>query len=242
MSHNFQIQEGAYIISDAHYSHKREELLLFLKSLFSKALIPPQIIFMGDIFDALFGGIPYTYIQNKVLIDLINDMSQKIEILYLEGNHDFNLQKLFPLLRVIPLSQQPLLCTYKNKKIYLAHGDFDGARGYKIYTAVIRNAFVLFLLKHVDNISNHYILKKLDMYLSKKEDCIDLHWFKDFIYKRMEDRFECEYFIEGHFHQNRHFHLKNFKYVNLAAFACNQRYFIVKSFQDKEILEENSFS
>ena len=237
-----ELKEGAFIISDAHYSHQRPELLAFIEAIYSKKLCPSQLIFMGDMFDALFGGINYTYKENRRLIRLINEISLEIEVIYLEGNHDFNLCQYFPNAVVYPIQNQPVLSTYKNKKVYLAHGDFDGETFYKIYTTLIRNPFILFILKYIDLLSNHIILRKLDIFLAKKDDCKEFTGFQDFIEKRFANRFKSDYFIEGHFHQNRFFRIKEFNYINLGAFACNQRYFIIEYSKDSSILIEKKFS
>ena len=242
MSHNIELKEGAFIIGDAHYSSSRPELLSCIKDIQAKKLNPSQIIFMGDIFDSLFGGIPYTYKENQELINIINQLAQKIEIIYLEGNHDFRLIAIFKNIKIIPINQQPLSCSFAEKKIYLAHGDFDGALGYKIYTYLIRNSVVLFFLKIIDNLSNHAILNYVDSHLNKKEDCNEFTGFYDFIRNRIINNYNCDYFIEGHFHQNKKIVFEKLNYINLAAFACNQRYFIVKSSKDKELLEEKKFS
>ncbi|MDQ7044983.1 MAG: metallophosphoesterase [Sulfurimonas sp.] len=233
-----QIKEGAFFITDAHYSSSRPELLDFLKAIASKKLLPTQIFFMGDIFDALFGGVEKTYQVNIEAINIINKLSQTIEIIYLEGNHDFNLASLFPNVNVFKIKNQPLQCLYDEKKVILAHGDFDAPLGYQIYTAIVRNKLVLKFL----SLFEIYILKKLDKYLSMKNDCKELPWFEDFISKRINNTYASDYFIEGHFHQNKTFELTTIKYINLGAFACNQRYFIVKSSKEKELLEENIFS
>ena len=242
MSHNIELREGACIISDAHYSPDRPELLTLIKAIHSKEVSVSQLIFMGDIFDALFGLIDYTYESNQEMIELIDSIAQEIEVIYLEGNHDFNLKAVFKNVKIFPLAMQPLTCTYKEKKVYLAHGDFDAPFGYQLYTALIRNPFILFILKYIDIALNHLIINKIEAHLEKKDDCKELEWFEDFIQKRFGKRFECDYFIEGHFHQNKAIQLSSFTYINLAAFACNQRYFIVKSMQDKELLEEHQFS
>ena len=243
MSHNeVNIKEGAFVLSDAHYSHLRPELLQFIKDIHSKKLQPTQLIFMGDIFDSLFGGVEHTLNANAEIILLLKKISQVIEVIFLEGNHDFNLESIFTDMKVFPISQQPLLCNYKNKKVYLAHGDFDGTFTYRLYTKFARNKGVIYILDIVNSLSNNYILKKLDKYLGEKEDCKEFLGFEDFIKKRVSRKYECDFFIEGHFHQNRNFEVENFNYTNLAAFACNQRYFIVKSSKDKELLEENIFS
>ncbi len=242
MSHNsFEIIEGAFVVSDAHYSHIRPDFLYFLKDIDSNKLQPTQLILMGDIFDTLFRQLPYTQQINREAINILNAISLKIEVFYLEGNHDFNLKKIFPKIIVYPLTVQPLSCRYKGKTILLAHGDFGTDLKYKIYTSIIRNPMVLTFLRVIDSMLGGYILKKLDIYLSKKDDCKEFRGFKEFIDKRLNNKFDCDYFIEGHYHQNKIFNFENFIYINLGAFACNQRFFIVKSSQ-LELLEENIFS
>ncbi len=241
MSHNIELKEGAFVVADAHYSHLRPQLLVFIKAIHSKKLQPTQLIFLGDMFDTLFGEIPYTAKINQEAIELLNAISKEIELIYLEGNHDFNLTKIFPHAKIFGINQQPLACGYENRIVMLAHGDFDGNRGYKIYTSLIRNHFVLLLLGAINFISNNFILDKLDVYLSKKNDCREFVGFETFIAQRLSRRFKCDTFIEGHFHQNKSVQLDNFRYINLGAFACNQRYFIVKSSTEVELLEEKIF-
>ncbi len=237
MSHNLELKEGAFVIADAHYSHKRPELLEFIKAIHSKKLLPTQLILMGDIFDTLFGGVNFTLKNNQEMVSLINAISQEMEVVYIEGNHDFNLKDIFVNVKIFTISQQPVLASYKDKKVFLAHGDFGSDFGYRVYTAVIRNRFVLKVLSFIDSISGHAILNNLDTYLNKKDDCNEFRGFKSYISKRLEDRFECDYFIEGHFHQNETIEFKSFTYINLAAFACNQRYFIVEFSKDVKLLE-----
>ncbi|MDH4944970.1 UDP-2,3-diacylglucosamine diphosphatase [Sulfurimonas sp. C5] len=242
MSHNIEIKEGAFIISDAHFSSKRPELLEFINAIEAKQLQPTQLLLMGDIFDALFGSIDFTYTENQKIIELIEKIAQEIEVIYFEGNHDFNLKAVFQNIKIYPISQQPVAASFQDKKIYLAHGDFDGKLGYKLYTALIRNPIVLKILKPIDNLFNHFILRFVDQHLMKKDDCKELSWFEDFIQNRFHKRFDCDYFIEGHFHQNKTIKIDSMYYINLAAFACNQRYFIVKSLQENTILQEKQFS
>lgn len=242
MSRDIEIKEGAFIVGDAHYSHSRPQFLHFLKSIASDELKPTQLILMGDIFDALFGEIPYTQKKNEEAIKLLNEISIKKEVVYLEGNHDFNLKEIFPYAKVFPISSQPILCRFKNRSVMLAHGDIESPLKYKIYTLFIRSVFVLRVLKIFDLLSKHAILKKLDLYLDKKDDCKEFVGFEKYILKRIGEKYGCDYFIEGHFHQNKTLKFKKFIYFNLAAFACNQRYFIVKSTQDIEFLKEKIFS
>ena len=238
----FTILEGAFFISDAHYSKMRPELLGLIKAIHTKELLPSQLILMGDIFDALFGDVLYTLEENREMVKLLNEISQEIEVVYLEGNHDFNLREYFPSMRIYPLYAQPLLCSYKGKSVALAHGDFDGNWSYKLYSSIIRNRGVVKFLTLIDRLLKNRILKKLDGYLSLKDDCREFVGFREFILSRNLNKYLCDYFIEGHYHQNRVFEFADFDYINLGAFACNQRYFVVKSLQSKLLLEEKRFS
>ncbi|MFT5835272.1 MAG: UDP-2,3-diacylglucosamine hydrolase [Sulfurimonas sp.] len=238
---DIELKEGAFVVSDAHYSHLRPELLNFLKAIQAKQLQPSQLILMGDIFDTLFGNVPYTQKVNFEAVEILNKISQSMEVVYLEGNHDFNLKKIFPKIKVFGIKQQPLKVRFQNKTILLAHGDIQSPLLYNIYTAIIRNPFVISILNIFDIISRHSIIKRLDEYLSKKEDCKEFTGFRKYIYNRLDGKYQCDYFIEGHFHQNKTLKYDEFIYTNLAAFACNQRYFIVNFTQDVELLEENFF-
>ena len=237
---NIEIKEGAFIISDAHYSHFRPHFLDFIKDIYLKKLKPTQLIFMGDIFDILFYQIPYSQEINKEAIRLINEISKEIEIIYLEGNHDFNLAKIFPKVKVFTISQQPVACRFNSLKVLLAHGDFGSVLQYRIYTAIIRNPLTLYFLRMVDTVFNHIIIKKLDNYLNQKDDCKGFTGFKNFVFKRV-GFFSCDYFIEGHFHQNKSFAFERLNYINLGAFACKEKYFVVNSLDSKKLLKECSF-
>ena len=242
MSHNLKLQEGAFILGDAHYSHKRPELLEFIRAIHSKKLQAKQIIFMGDIFDALFGSISNTVKENEELVRLIEEISQDVEIIYLEGNHDFNLKKVFTNIKSFTIYEQPVECYLNEKKIYLAHGDFESNFGYRAYTWFIRNPFILPILNVLNNTFNNFVLKNLDKYLGVKDDCKEFTGFREYIARRLDGKYDCDYFIEGHFHQNKTISYNDFIYINLSAFACNQSYFVVNSSQDKELLQENFFS
>ncbi len=238
MSPSFRLQEGALLLGDAHYSHIRPQLLQLIEAIASKKLQIPQLILMGDILDALFGSVTFTLQENRTIVMLIQKISQEIEVIYIEGNHDFNLKNIFKDARVFSIQEQPVIAEYAGKTIALAHGDFDGLFSYKLYTTIVRNRWVLKVLNTIDSKIGNKIIKKIDVYLGKKDDCKEFISFKEYIISRRLEKYNCNYFIEGHYHQNKSYFFEKYSYINLAAFACNQRYFIVKSAQDKVLLEE----
>lgn len=66
--------------------------------------------------------------------------------------------------------------------------------GYKIYTFLIRNRFVLYLLRVADTLSKHSILNRLDEYL--KDDCKEFTDFESFIAK-IRNKIRLQLFYRG---------------------------------------------
>ena len=241
MSHNpLKLFEGAIFLSDAHYSFKHKELVAFLKAIRSQEIQTPQLILMGDIFDLLFGGIAKTVERNQEAVDLINTLSDNIEILYLEGNHDFNLASIFPGVKVFSIQQQPVICEFKGESVALAHGDFDAPFGYRLYTAVIRSPFVLRSLSFLNSVGRQFILNVLDAKLAQKDDCQKMHTFETYITKHLakQELKKYAFFIEGHHHQDLSFKIDGCSYVNLPAFACGLGYMCLGN----DGLERSSFA
>ena len=237
------LKEDAIFITDAHYNRPKGEEALekLLEKIASKEIPTPQLFLLGDIFDALFGGVPHTAKENEGVITLIEEIAKEVEVVYLEGNHDFQLHKFFSKnITIFPIQKQPVAIQGNQKRICLAHGDFDAPFGYRLYTTLIRNPVILFFLNIYDSLTNHSILNYVERHMSKKEQCSKFEWFEKFAHKRFEQGCACDLFVDGHFHQNKSFSYKQCKYINLAAFACNQRYFVVKFVQDEIIFEEHT--
>ena len=237
------LREGAILIADAHCAPWRTPFLDFLRALESGAVQTPQLILMGDILDMLYGPIPRTYRYNAEAIERLNRLSSRIEVIYLEGNHDFLLSRVLPNVRVIRRQEQPLLMRYGERILSLSHGDTVMGTGYEIYTALIRNPFVLWTLRIVDILGRGFIVAWLEKLMKHKTHCRTIDDFETVIRKRLSG-INCtgiDIMIEGHFHQNRTFDFGSLHYINLAAFACNERYFTVQSTQNKTLLQEAVF-
>ena len=217
MYHN--IQNGAIFISDAHYNDNRLALKRILLQIQSKEIITNQLFLMGDIFDFLIDEAFFFQNKNAQIIKLINDLSVTIEIIYLEGNHDFCLSKTFTNVLVIPRDSQPFMCKYKNFKIALAHGDIMISKIYNLFTSVVRSKIVLkivFLLNF-----NNWFFKYLNNWLLTKNICTKFDNFIEFAERRqfLYKNFQVDYIIEGHFHQGK----SHNKYTNLPSLACENR-------------------
>ena len=149
-----EIKDDAIFIADSHYNTNRQEFKQFLLKLKNKDIKTSQLFLMGDIFDFLSSQINYFKTKNKDIVNLLNELSNIIDIVYLEGNHDFNLKKVFKNIKSFTIYQQPVECFFDDKKIYLAHGDFESNFGYRAYTWFIRNPLILPILNVLNNTFN----------------------------------------------------------------------------------------
>ncbi len=236
-----KIKDNALFISDAHANIHRDEFLHFLKKLDNKKIKTSQLFLMGDMFDLLVGQVSYTKTIFKEYIDLINKLSFEIEIFYIEGNHDFNLQSIFPNIKVFKIQNQPVLFTYKNNNILLSHGDLYNGTRYKIYCYISRNQIILKLLNITDILTKNFISKKILSNQVKKQICFKINNFKNLakqkIIKYDIGLRKIDFVCEGHYHQNQKFILENIKYINFSCFACDKSYYKINFEQEVSLKE-----
>lgn len=237
------LRHGAIVIADAHCAPWRTLFLDFLRALEKGDIETPQLILMGDIFDLLFGPIETTHLLNAEGIELLQKLSYRMEIVYLDGNHDFLLADLFPQIKVIARAQQPWIAAFEGKQIAFSHGDTAMGWGYELYTLLIRNPVILKILRFIDRIGNGWIVRKLAEAMQRKHHCKTIAHFEELITRRMtrQSLQGIDTLVEGHFHQNRSFEFPGLRYINVAAFACNARYFSVQSCQNQPLLHEAVF-
>ena len=217
-----EIKEGAIFIADAHYPHHGERFLTILKKIENKTLVTRQLFLMGDIFDLLFGYNSYIQTFSKESIELLQKLSKSIEIIYLEGNHDFCLKELFPDISLYPRELQPVKYLLNSRPAYLAHGDkYETAFAYNLYSKILRKKSTLTLLKpfeksiidhRINRLKTKKICKPFVNYV-KRFNAIIAHYPDDAL------------IIEGHFHQA----LVHKNYISLPSLACQKKVAIVKN-------------
>jgi UDP-2,3-diacylglucosamine hydrolase len=232
------ILDDALFVADAHDNEQRKCFYYFLKALLQKSITSKQLFLMGDMFDFITQESHYFIQQNQELIKMINTLSNTIEIIYLEGNHDYNLQLLFPKVLVVPREKQPLIAQYQNQKIALSHGDNFTPFSYNVYCAIIRNKPLLRFLNAID--FNFWLSKRIEKALSVKTICKPFKTFAQLVEKRIQN-YQCDVVIEGHFHQGGVYTLSNTSYVNIPSLYCQQAYVQLSNKEFKTIkLKEES--
>ncbi len=221
---SLKIKENSVFVADSHFNDKNPQLLSFLNLIVENKVKPSQLFLMGDIFDFISEESKYFIKKNIKIINLINKISKDIEIIYLEGNHDYNLKTLFPRVLVIKREQQPIYLEYKNNKIAISHGDIFTPWHYDLYCKIIRNKPLLLFLNSIDFFC--FISKAIENSLLKKTICNEMKDFDTFAKKRLACYKDVNIVIEGHFHQGKQFFQNNRLYVNIPSLCCNKEYMI----------------
>ncbi|MEA2028333.1 MAG: UDP-2,3-diacylglucosamine diphosphatase [Campylobacterota bacterium] len=217
------IKEGAIFIADSHYPHHGEEIITLLSNLPANT---PQLFLMGDIFDILFDHARYLLEYNQKLITLINKLSETIDIFYFEGNHDFNLQTVFPKVKLYSFNQQPQFFKFNNQSVALAHGDrFGMSKRYYYYTSLIRSRklmqYLPFKQKLMDKQIRHLKSKKICnkfVGFEKRMETIVL------LYEKHYRDYEDFKIIEGHYHQGR----QHQNYISLPSLVCHKKVGVIE--------------
>jgi len=236
MSHKI-IKENAIFIADSHYSKRFGFFYEFLKDLKSGEIKTPQLFLLGDIFDYLIPKSKNSFIRNKEVALLLDEIAKEIEVFYFEGNHDFGLSEIFSNVKVFPRETQPAVFEFYGKRVALSHGDIlvDDIF-YDIYCYILRKSILINTLDKLNNIIDSKIDRFVLKYLDKKSICKEIREFEKIAKKRVENYInsvkEFDVIVEGHYHQGVKTEYSGKKYINLSSSACNQRFFIVKCDND----------
>ncbi|OCX42736.1 UDP-2,3-diacylglucosamine hydrolase [Campylobacter ornithocola] len=183
---------------------------------------------MGDIFDLLIYEVKATHDFAKAYIDLLEELAHEIEIIYLEGNHDFNLSKFFKNVKVFSVEQQPLLCEFQDHTpVKLAHGDIFLKPFLQFCLKSLRNYYLLLFLNFLNVISKEKITQKILKNQNKKQLIRKIPHFSALVKERIKC-YNTSFVIEGHYHQDVFLEYENTKYLNLATFAYKESFFVVK--------------
>ncbi|HEC2779419.1 TPA: UDP-2,3-diacylglucosamine diphosphatase [Campylobacter jejuni] len=204
---------------------------------------------MGDIFDLLIGEISATHKFAKPYIELLEELALKIEIIYLEGNHDFNLACFFKRVKIFNLQKQPIKLnlyiskgnnlTPDNVFIKLAHGDIFLPPLLQFSLKTLRNHYLLIFLNFLNIITRNFISNKILQNQNKKNLFYQIKDFENLAKKRYKRYKNLGFWVcGGHYHQNYQINKENIKYLNLASFAYKRSFFVVEYQQEIKFREQ----
>ncbi|ANV98417.1 hypothetical protein BBW65_06235 [Helicobacter enhydrae] len=229
-----ELKPDAIFVADSHYNPINATILIdFLASLLPSP--PSQLILMGDITQLLIGAVKSSVESHTTLLNALNDLEAcGVEIIWLEGNHDFSLNNLksCDLLKntlFIPRHQQPLLATFQNHYYLLAHGDLFLGPQYECYTFFLRKSTLLY--RFLDFLTDGTLYSDIESKLTNKQI---RNYHDERFYVFAERRIKAYQktlsqqsdkisgIIEGHFHIGKKIKLSNLLYIALPAFYFTQ--------------------
>lgn len=219
-------------ISDLHLTRSHKKALKAWKSFLNSDVLKSAdtIIFLGDIFDLMVGGkIQYLKQYDFFFVALLNLIKQGKRVIYLEGNHDFHLEKVFAHFQKennlngfqIKYYKDEFILNLGQKKILFCHGDIIDSKNesFKKWKNVYRSKyfklFVNFLLPHfiIDLIgarASRNSKKRSSKYFNYDE-------FKDLYREGAVSLFEerdCNVIVAGHTHIIDDYHCGDKQYIN----------------------------
>ncbi|MBQ7271623.1 MAG: UDP-2,3-diacylglucosamine diphosphatase [Campylobacter sp.] len=218
----YKIKHEAIFIGDSHANTNKLQFRKFLEFINSQKTLPTQIFFLGDMFDFL-ANTTYTQKFYQYEINLINEISQKTQIFYFEGNHDFNLAEIFPSVKVFSHYDQPAsFKTEFGEILQISHGDIFLPKITQISLLFLRNRQFLKFMNFIDKICKFKISKAI---LKSQENKIlykKAENFMNFIKPKIHN-YNAKIVVEGHYHQDEILKFENQTYINLNSFAVTQK-------------------
>lgn len=250
-----EISNDAIFIADSHTQHGRDSLILSLEKLLKSP--PSQIFLMGDISNILVGNLKSSLKSNEKLLNAIDSLSKKAQIIYFEGNHDFNLERILPNIIKIPRKNQPQLAHFGNQTALIAHGDIFLDKKYEIYIKILSAKITAKILNALDlaTFGRLYVLIEKKVQSKKIRLLSDEGAIHTLIKKRIQSyqnyilrhNLRVDFVIEGHFHLGkiiladslpqdlRDSHSNNFSYIALPSFFDEGKVFSISECEFKRI-------
>ena len=232
MPEQIVVKSGAIFIADSHENENRENFWHFLCALKSGEIKTPQLFLMGDMFDFLAGECEFFVKFYERYVRAIDELGEKMEIYYFEGNHDFNLARLFKNVKVYPIGAQPVkFASEYDQSVLIAHGDIFLPFVAKYALRFLRVKIFLKTMNFFDKFLNFRLSKQILNKLKRKILDYKIPNFKNLVEAKMRRYnafYEAYVVIEGHYHQGEQYTIGKQKYINVPSFACEQSYFVVE--------------
>lgn len=197
-------------IADAHLRQPEDEnyrrLLAFLATLPGTA---DTLYVLGDLFEFWIGYPCLVFPQYVPLVNMLRQLRNSgVELVYFEGNHDFNLGEVFTRdlrARVYP---GPAEVQIDGRRFYLCHGDQmnPGDYGYRLLRATLRSPMVRLLSRQLPPAVAVRIAQLLDRTCGAPAEAKRRHDPAAIIRAFAHTRFAAgsDAVVTGHFHYPLH--------------------------------------
>ncbi len=198
-------------LADAHLVHPDDlnyrHFLTFLKGQLGQV---DTLVLLGDIFEFWIGTQRTAYAAQLPALQLLEKFQyQGTQIVYVEGNHDFNLAPYFadwPNVTVLPDGGG---FTLGDQEVFLAHGDLANPddRGYRLLRTFLRSAPLRWLAHILPSGLSWRIAERASRQSKRSRNKKSRRWpAQDILSNYARDISQRGYpiIVTGHFHQPFH--------------------------------------
>lgn len=194
-------------IADAHL-HQPEDsnyrlLLRFIESLQGTT---DTLCILGDLFDFRIGLSSLSFPEHEPLLKALERLrAAGTRLIYLEGNHDFQLGVDLAMRLDADIYTGPVTLNLQGKKIFLCHGDLVNSADwrYRILHRVLRSRVTLFAGNLLPQSALLKLRKKLQLTSKGRYKHDRVRWdYRSIIrnYAAAVQEMGCEILVLGHFH------------------------------------------
>lgn len=225
-------------ISDVHVKNPHDDADRLLSQFLDHPLVQSSdyIALLGDIFDLMCGPHEeYLYLYDHLFRKIDALVKQNKKVLFVEGNHDIHLEKLFkafwPKDEVVP-SQVPQIFSIDGKSYYFSHGDEHEVdnHAYQNYKKFIQTVPLRFVANHVMpyKVLNYIGERASKMSRKKGSKTFDeskvRERFRSGVQKTTQGKFN--FIIGGHSHVKDQFSLNDHSVYLNNGYALKSKSFI----------------
>ena len=194
-------------MADAHLNSETDEnyriLLKFLSELPGNT---DTLFILGDLFEFWIGypEVPFThYLPVLGLLEQLRENG--VEIVYLEGNHDFHMGPFFEKTLKARIFSGPAGIDLDGKKVYLCHGDQINKTdyGYRMLRALLHNPVTRAVIPLVPPAAASFIAERMGRASRGNHQLRSIKWdynaiMREFAAARFKEGYDAV--IIGHFH------------------------------------------
>lgn len=165
-------------ISDVHIKVSGDDAEILLLNFLRNPDVQSSdvILLLGDIFDLMIGPHSQYFVRFHAFFEEIKKLIKNgKKICYVEGNHDFHLEKLYKKFFTVHKELDATLFSMgpyfifadSGKQIYFCHGDDIELhnRNYKIFKRIVTSAPLRY---YANNLMPHFLIRNIGEYSSEK--------------------------------------------------------------------------
>jgi UDP-2,3-diacylglucosamine hydrolase len=230
------------VISDLHLWGPHDPLYRgLIRFLDSYLHYNDKLFIVGDLFDLFVGNKEYFKNKYKELLSKLDHLKFKnIEVFYIEGNHDFQIEGVFQKMKHFHVYGEELHYEFFGKKIYFSHGDMInwGDFGYMAWRFFTRSLVTQGIIEAIPGSILGKLGEKLSItsreYSFKKNiDVIKI--FRNFACEKIYSGYDYVVLGHSHFFDNIKFRIGEHKgqYINCGFPRKNRKFFVLESTQDE---------